>query len=296
MPDDVDALHHRFDLIAKVGEEAQGIGRIVRDARNQSRDQNLARHHASVQFIHSAPPIACRLTRAIWTTSIPHSTLLERHARRSRSQFGAGAGPRSTAASNLSNCLGFSSLSVCTGQARGHYIGDAGNFLQAMSCHVEITHHPLGFADRSDRRAGLFGLAAIPRRAIIRRRLTCPEARACPCRRPRADRRGRKGRFSGLSDRPRHRAGLQHRRGPHPRRRPDRQDRLQGRPVRQGRATCWSRSIRGRSRPRSIRPRPRRPRTRPTSPTPISTCSAIPSSANSRPGSRPIRSAPPSRN
>ena len=54
-------------------------------------------------------------------------------------------------------------------------------------------------------------------------------------RRPGQDRPGRKGRFPGLSDRPRHRAGLQHRRGPHPRRRPDQQDRLQGRPVRQGR-------------------------------------------------------------
>ena len=163
MPDDVDSPHDRFDLIAKVGEEAQGIGRIVRDTRNQSRDQNLARHHASVQFIHPAPPIACRLTRAIWTTSIPHSTLLERHAG-DREPFGAGTGPCSTAASNLSNCLGFSSLSVCTGQARGHYIGDAGNFLQAMSRHVEVTHHPLGFADRSDRCAGLSGLAAIPKR------------------------------------------------------------------------------------------------------------------------------------
>ena len=40
-------------------------------------------------------------------------------------------------------------------------------------------------------------------------------------------------------------------------------------------AIRWSRSIRGRSRPPSIRPRPRRPRTKPISPTPISTCSAI---------------------
>ncbi len=49
------------------------------------------------------------------------------------------------------------------------------------------------------------------------------------------------------------------------------------------------------SRRRSIRPRPRRPRTRPTSPTPISICSATPSSASSPPSSRPIPSAPPSR-
>ena len=42
---------------------------------------------------------------------------------------------------------------------------------------------------------------------------------------------GREGRFSGLSDRARNRSGLQHRPGAHPRRRPDRQDRLQGRPA-----------------------------------------------------------------
>ena len=47
--------HDRLDLIAEVGEEAQGIGLLVGDARNQSRDQNLARHHASVQFIHLYP-------------------------------------------------------------------------------------------------------------------------------------------------------------------------------------------------------------------------------------------------
>ena len=51
----VDALHDRFDLVAKVAEEAQRIGRLVRDPRNQSRDQNLARHYASVQFVHPAP-------------------------------------------------------------------------------------------------------------------------------------------------------------------------------------------------------------------------------------------------
>ena len=81
---DVDALHDRSDLIAKVGEEEQWIGRIVGDTRNQSRDQNLARHHASVQFVHPAPPIACRLVRAIWTTSIPRSTLLATHAQGAR--------------------------------------------------------------------------------------------------------------------------------------------------------------------------------------------------------------------
>ena len=52
------------------------------------------------------------------------------------------------------------------------------------------------------------------------------KARTGPGRRPRQDRRRRKGRFSGLSDRPRHRARLQHRRGPHPRRRPDQPDRV----------------------------------------------------------------------
>ena len=48
--------HDRLDLIAKVGEEAQGIGLLVDDARNPPRDQNLARHHASVRFIHHALP------------------------------------------------------------------------------------------------------------------------------------------------------------------------------------------------------------------------------------------------
>ena len=37
-------------------------------------------------------------------------------------------------------------------------------------------------------------------------------------------------------------------------------------------------------------------RTRPIGPTPVSTCSALPSSANSPPASRPIHSAPPSHN
>ena len=47
---------------------------------------------------------------------------------------------------------------------------------------------------------------------------------------------------------------------------------------------------------RSTRPRPRRRRMRPISPTPISTCSATPSSANSPRASRPTPSAPRSRN
>jgi hypothetical protein len=64
--------------------ESQRIGRLVRDARNQSRDWNLTRHHASVQFIHPAPPAVYRVTRAIWTTSIQHSPLLESQRRRSR--------------------------------------------------------------------------------------------------------------------------------------------------------------------------------------------------------------------
>src|SRR5919197_1315636 len=67
-----------------------------------------------------------------------------------------------TVASNLSNCLGFSSLSVCTRQLPGRYIGGIGDFFQFMSRHVEVAHHPLGIADRSDCWTGLFGLAAIP--------------------------------------------------------------------------------------------------------------------------------------
>ena len=67
-----------------------------------------------------------------------------------------------------------------------------------------------------------------------------------PHRRPGQDRAGRKGRLSGLSDRARHRAGLQHRAGAHPGRRPDRQDRLQGRPVGQARRYA------GRDRPAAV--------------------------------------------
>ena len=52
---------------------------------------------------------------------------------------------------------------------------------------------------------------------------------------PRQDCSGREGRLPGVSDRPRHRSGLQHRPGSDPRRRPDQQDRISGRPVRQGR-------------------------------------------------------------
>ena len=84
--------------------------------------------------------------------------------------------------------------------------------------------------------------------------------------------------------------------GTHARRRPDRQDRLQGRPAGQAGRYCCSRSIRGRTRPPSTRPRPRRRRTRPISPTPIWTCSATPSSANSRPSNRPTPSARPCSN
>jgi hypothetical protein len=41
-----------FDLVAEVGEEAQGIALVVGHARNETRDQDLAREHASVQFFH----------------------------------------------------------------------------------------------------------------------------------------------------------------------------------------------------------------------------------------------------
>ena len=40
---DVDAFDDRFDLVAEVGEEAQGIALLVGDARDQSRDQDLTR-------------------------------------------------------------------------------------------------------------------------------------------------------------------------------------------------------------------------------------------------------------
>src|ERR1700722_8232632 len=49
---DVDAFYPRPDLVAKVGEKAQGIALLVGDARDQAGDQNLAGDHASVQFIH----------------------------------------------------------------------------------------------------------------------------------------------------------------------------------------------------------------------------------------------------
>ena len=41
-----------FDLVAEVGEEAQGIALVVGHARNETRDQDLAREHASVEFFH----------------------------------------------------------------------------------------------------------------------------------------------------------------------------------------------------------------------------------------------------
>ncbi len=70
---------------------------------------------------------------------------------------------------------------------------------------------------------------------------------------------------------PRTGSGLQHRARAGAGRRPDRQDRLQGRPNGQGGRSAGSDRTRGRSRPLSIRQSPRRPRTRPISPTPSST-------------------------
>ena len=106
-------------------------------------------------------------------------------------------------------------------------------FPELMSPHVQVANHPLGLAGRGRRRAGLFRLADDSTSPTAPRRLTPKSTRAR--RRSGQDRPGRQGRLSGLSDRPRHRAGLQHRGGPHPGRRPDQQDRVQGRPVRQGR-------------------------------------------------------------
>ncbi|MBU6457878.1 MAG: hypothetical protein KGQ48_10090 [Bradyrhizobium sp.] len=54
---DVDAFHHRPDLIAKICEEAQRIALIVGDARDQAGDQDLARDHTSIQFVHHVAPI-----------------------------------------------------------------------------------------------------------------------------------------------------------------------------------------------------------------------------------------------
>ena len=82
--------------------------------------------------------------------------------------------------------------------------------------------------------AGYFGWQRIPRpraqrRPKLRRRRPRPPAV------PGQHRPGRKGRLSGLPDRARHGSGLQHRSRTDPGRRPDRQDRLQGRPeVKQG--------------------------------------------------------------
>src|SRR6202021_51235 len=45
---DVDAFHHRSDLIAKIGEKSQRIALLVGYASNQARDQDLASDHASV--------------------------------------------------------------------------------------------------------------------------------------------------------------------------------------------------------------------------------------------------------
>ena len=44
---DVDAFHDGFDLVAKVGEEAQGITLLVGDTCDQSRDQDLTSDPAS---------------------------------------------------------------------------------------------------------------------------------------------------------------------------------------------------------------------------------------------------------
>jgi hypothetical protein len=42
----------------KYGEKSQRVGRVVGDTRDQSCDQDLASHHASVQFIHLALPMS----------------------------------------------------------------------------------------------------------------------------------------------------------------------------------------------------------------------------------------------
>src|SRR5690242_4008625 len=51
---DVDAANDGFDLVAEVGEEAQGIALLIGHARDQPRNQNLARDQLAVQFVHSA--------------------------------------------------------------------------------------------------------------------------------------------------------------------------------------------------------------------------------------------------
>ena len=54
---DVDAVDDSFDLVAKVGEEAQRITLLVGDARDQARDQNLTRDQLAVQLVHPALPL-----------------------------------------------------------------------------------------------------------------------------------------------------------------------------------------------------------------------------------------------
>jgi hypothetical protein len=57
---DVDALYHRFDLVAKVGEESQGIALFIGDTGDQAGEQNLIGEHAPVQFFHDMFPIDVR--------------------------------------------------------------------------------------------------------------------------------------------------------------------------------------------------------------------------------------------
>ena len=83
-------------------------------------------------------------------------------------------------------------------------------------------------------------------------------------RRPRSPWTGHRGharRRAGLSRRTRHRAGVLHGDGDRAGGWRAAEDRLHRRPDRQARATCWRRSIRARSRPRSTRRAPRAPRT-----------------------------------
>ena len=81
--------------------------------------------------------------------------------------------------------------------------------------------------------------------------------------------------FPGGARKPRPGRPLQHRHGEGAGRRPDRQDRLQGRADGKARATCSPRSTRARSRPRSTRRRRRSSRTTPISPTPSATSTAM---------------------
>src|SRR3954465_2339444 len=53
----VDAADDGSDLVAEVGEKAQGITLLVGDACDQSRDQDLTRDQLAVQFVHAALPL-----------------------------------------------------------------------------------------------------------------------------------------------------------------------------------------------------------------------------------------------